>query len=183
MGIAVGRNCCHPATARSRCARQQLTQLHSAQQSVHTTRVHGPSTRPVNTGSQKALLCNAFCRLSNCKSIAFCQHGPCTRVLGTHCPSTRAVITGVQNDTRVHGPCSCPVDTGSVYRALYILFARYDFVPIPLWHGGSMRSSESLLDDTFSFILWFRALSSVHITRVHGPCVIFDTRPVHMGTV
>jgi len=31
---------------------------------------------------------------------------------------TLAVIMGVQNDTRVHGPCSRPVNTGSVYRAL-----------------------------------------------------------------
>ena len=34
---------------------------------------------------------------------------------------TLAVIMGVQNDTRVHGPCSRPVNTGSVYRPLLVV--------------------------------------------------------------
>ena len=46
-----------------------------------------------------------------------------------------------------------------------------------------MCSSESLLVGSFLFILWFHVLSSVHVTSVHGPCVISDTRPVHTGTL
>jgi len=82
---------------------------------VDATRVHGPSTRPVNTGSEY--------RAPVYTARVF--DGPRTRVVCTkRCfLPTRLVDTGVRYTlpvftARVHGPCTRAVYTGSVYRTL-----------------------------------------------------------------
>jgi len=90
---------------------------------AHDTRAHGPCWRAVNTGSvYRAPVYTGrvgkkqdFRELISANTIR--GHGCSVHATRFHGPCRRAMFTCVL-DTRVHGPWTQPVSTGSLYRAL-----------------------------------------------------------------
>ena len=69
-----------------------------------------------------------------------------------HQPWTRAVNTGVQFNTRVHGSCLRPVNTGSVYRALRSENCVLPLLSCVLWKQYLCTSSPNLT--SWYFVFW-----------------------------
>jgi len=84
--------------------------------SVHTTRVHGPCSRASFLETREHGPSRPAGAIVKDVIIIFCLQDAWNSTDYQYGPLTRAAFTGVQNDTRVHGPRLRPVNMAREHR-------------------------------------------------------------------